>query len=35
VTDARGPYLRLCPDAVTRDADLARAAAALGEIARA
>ena len=35
VTDARGPYLRLCPDVVTRDADLAHAAGALGEIARA
>jgi kynureninase len=35
VTDARGPYLRLCPDVVTRDAGLVRAAAALGEIARA
>lgn len=34
VTDARGPWLRLCPDIVTRDADLSRAAAALGEIAR-
>jgi len=34
VTDSRGPRLRLCPDVVTCDADLARAAAALGEIAR-
>jgi kynureninase len=34
VTDARGHYLRLCPDVVTRDAELARAAAVLGEIAR-
>jgi kynureninase len=34
VTDSRGPRLRLCPDVVTCDADLSRAAAALGEIAR-
>ncbi|MEO8537624.1 MAG: aminotransferase class V-fold PLP-dependent enzyme [Betaproteobacteria bacterium] len=35
VADARGPWLRLCPDVVTTDDDLARAAQALGEIARA
>jgi len=34
VTDARGQWLRLCPDVLTRDADLVMAAAALGEIAR-
>ena len=33
-TDARGPWLRLCPDVVTRDAELSLAAAALGVIAR-
>jgi kynureninase len=32
VTDARGPYLRLCPDILTTDDDLARAADALGDI---
>jgi len=34
VTDARGRYLRICPDVATRDADLVSAAAVLGEIAR-
>jgi kynureninase len=34
VTDARGPYLRLCPDILTTDDELVRAAAMLGEIAR-
>ena len=34
VTDARGPWLRLCPDVLTRDADLAAAAAAVGALAR-
>jgi len=34
VTDARGQWLRLCPDVLTRDADLVTAAAAVGEIAR-
>jgi kynureninase len=33
VTDARGRYLRLCPDILTTDEDLVRAAAALGGIA--
>ncbi len=28
-TDARGPYLRLCPDLLTRDEELVRAASAL------
>lgn len=30
VTDARGPHLRLCPDLLTTDAELVRAAAATG-----
>jgi kynureninase len=34
VTDARGPWLRLCPDIVTTDDELVRAAQALGEILR-
>jgi kynureninase len=34
VTDARGRYLRLCPDILTTDDELLRAAEALGEIAR-
>jgi kynureninase len=33
VVDARGPWLRLCPDVLTTDAELERAAAALGTIA--
>jgi kynureninase len=33
VTDARGRWLRLCPDVLTQDAELVEAAAALGEIA--
>jgi len=32
VTDARGRYLRLCPDILTTDDELERAAAILGEI---
>jgi kynureninase len=35
VTDARGEWLRLCPDALTTGAELERAAAALAEIASA
>jgi kynureninase len=34
VTDARGEFLRLCPDVLTTDAELVTAAARLGEIAR-
>jgi kynureninase len=34
VTDARGRYLRLCPDILTSEAELAAAAAAVGELAR-
>jgi kynureninase len=34
VCDARGPWLRLCPDCLTRDEDLRCAAATLGGIAR-
>ena len=34
ITDARGPWLRLCPDIVTTDDELVRAAGALREIAR-
>jgi kynureninase len=34
VTDARGNRLRLCPDILTRDEELVRAAKALGEIRR-
>jgi len=34
VTDARGEYLRLCPDLLTTDDELVFAASALGEIAR-
>jgi kynureninase len=34
VCDARGPWLRLCPDCLTRDEDLRRAAATLGDFAR-
>jgi kynureninase len=30
VTDARGPWLRLCPDILTTDDELDRAAAAVG-----
>ncbi len=33
ITDARGPYLRLCPDLLTTDADLVLAADALARIA--
>jgi kynureninase len=33
-TDARGRYLRLCPDVLTTEAEMARAAEALHEIAR-
>jgi len=33
VTDARGPWLRICPDVLSTDAELATAAAAVGEIA--
>ena len=34
VTDARGDWLRLCPDVLTTDAELIAAADALSEIAR-
>ncbi len=34
VVDARGPYLRLCPDILTTGAELDAAAAALGALAR-
>jgi kynureninase len=34
VTDARGEWLRLCPDVLTTNAELVTAAARLGEIAR-
>ena len=34
VTDARGDWLRLCPDVLTTDAELIAAAAALSEISR-
>ena len=34
VTDARGPWLRLCPDVLTPDADLVAAAVALGRVRR-
>jgi kynureninase len=34
VTDARGRYLRLCPDVLTRDDELVRAADALAALAR-
>ncbi len=34
VTDARGSYLRLCPDVVTRDAELVRAADTLAALTR-
>ncbi len=34
VTDARGRYLRLCPDVLTTDAELERAAMALGKLLR-
>ena len=34
VTDARGPWLRLCPDVVNTRDDLDRAATALGVAAR-
>ena len=34
VTDARGEWLRLCPDVLTTDAELVSAATALGEIVR-
>ena len=33
ITDARGPWLRLCPDIVTTDRELVRAAAMLAEVA--
>ena len=33
-TDARGHYLRLCPDILTTDAEMARAVDALGKLAR-
>jgi kynureninase len=32
ICDARGEWLRLCPDCLTRDEELRRAAAALGDI---
>jgi kynureninase len=35
ICDARGEWLRLCPDCLTRDEDLRRAAAALGRLLRA
>jgi kynureninase len=35
ICDARGQWLRLCPDCLTRDEDLRRAAAALGKLLRA
>ena len=34
VTDARGPWLRLCPDVLTTDMELRAAAAAVAEIAK-
>ena len=34
VTDARGPYLRLCPDLLTTDAELVAAADAVAEARR-
>jgi kynureninase len=34
VSDARGPYLRLCPDVLTTDDELTRTAGLLGEIVR-
>ena len=34
ICDARGEWLRLCPDCLTRDEELRRAAAALGKILR-
>jgi len=34
ITDARGEWLRLCPDVLTTDAELQRAASALAEVAR-
>jgi kynureninase len=34
VTDARGEWLRLCPDVLTTDAELVRAASRLGDVAR-
>ena len=34
VTDARGRYLRLCPDVLTTDAELAAAAEAVGSVVR-
>jgi kynureninase len=34
VADARAEWLRLCPDCLTRDAELQKAAAALGELLR-
>jgi kynureninase len=34
VCDARGQWLRLCPDCLTRDAELQRAAAAVGRLLR-
>ncbi len=32
VTDARGRWLRLCPDVLTTEAELVRAAAMLAEV---
>lgn len=32
ITDARGPWLRICPDCLTRDEELRAAAVALGEV---
>jgi len=32
ITDARGPWLRLCPDCLTRDTELRSAASVLGEV---
>ena len=34
VTDARGPYLRLCPDILTTDEELERASKTLGQVMR-
>jgi kynureninase len=34
ITDARGDWLRLCPDVLTTDEELVRAAACVGKVAR-
>jgi hypothetical protein len=34
ITDARGPWLRLCPDVLTTDDELVRAADALSAVVR-